>query len=397
MPVRDGVEITRREFLARASVAGLVAGLPLSLPFPRLPLSWLEQAAKTPLLRIAYLSAPGSGSASVAAARGVDLARDEAGRAAQLLGRGRVEVVHESASITDAAGVVQRLAADGVSVLVVTGNAELTDVIGREAQARGVILLNAGSSDDRLRAACRRGTFHLQASTAMYLDAMVAGLPRETGTRWQIVASDGAVAARARRTIESSGRSVVDSGAEVICVLMDGREPSMQELRSSSPTARVVGVPVEAMDQPPAATIPVIWPVLWHSRLTRFGGEQLNQRFERRYNAPLSSAAWLGWMAVKIAWESSLGAAGDDLPLADRLTDERARFDGHKGAPLTFRKWDHQLRQPIYLVRADWNGLTPLAEVPGLEGGGGGEGDESFRALLDQVGDAQAEASCETA
>jgi hypothetical protein len=30
------------------------------------------------------------------------------------------------------------------------------------------------------------------------------------------------------------------------------------------------------------------------------------------------------------------------------LERETTRFDGHKGQPLSFRRWDHQLRQPLY-------------------------------------------------
>ena len=47
-------------------------------------------------------------------------------------------------------------------------------------------------------------------------------------------------------------------------------------------------------------------------------------------------------------------------------------FDGHKGRPLTFRKQDHQLRQPMYLAQArtatpgesDASRVEVIAEVP---------------------------------
>lgn len=81
----------------------------------------------------------------------------------------------------------------------------------------------------------------------------------------------------------------------------------------------------------------------WHPDLFRFGAEQLNQRFTRRFGVPMDEAAWRGWMAVKIAAEAALRGSGDLMSL---------RFDGHKGEPLAFGE-DHFLEQPVYLVGAD--------------------------------------------
>jgi hypothetical protein len=90
----------------------------------------------------------------------------------------------------------------------------------------------------------------------------------------------------------------------------------------------------------------------WHPSLTKFGAEQLNQRFETRFGAPMDERAWAAWAAVKAAAEAALRNS----------TLERLRFDGHKGAQLSFRPEDHTLRQPLYVVAGD----KVLGEV-GLE------------------------------
>lgn len=109
-------------------------------------------------------------------------------------------------------------------------------------------------------------------------------------------------------------------------------------------------------------------PLLWHSSLERFGAAQLNDRFRARYDAPMDSRSWAGWMAVKIAWEAAarLASPTPDAML-EQLTAERTRFDGHKGRPLSFRAWDNQLRQPLY-VRPAADG--EIVEVPPLVRGG---------------------------
>ena len=93
---------------------------------------------------------------------------------------------------------------------------------------------------------------------------------------------------------------------------------------------------------------------LWHPSLERFGGEQLNQRYQRRFGEPMDSDAWAGWVAVKIAAESSLRArATTPAAVAGALTDSNVQFDGHKGHPLTFHPASHELLQPLYIVDAD--------------------------------------------
>jgi hypothetical protein len=64
----------------------------------------------------------------------------------------------------------------------------------------------------------------------------------------------------------------------------------------------------------------------------------------------MTEAGWASWAAVKLVGEAVVrtGAAG---PAGVRAFLELAPpFDGHKGTALTFRRWDHQLRQPLYVI-----------------------------------------------
>ena len=103
---------------------------------------------------------------------------------------------------------------------------------------------------------------------------------------------------------------------------------------------------------------------LWHPALRRFGAAQLNARYRARFDAPMDSPAWAGWMAVKLLWESAsrLDAARGDT-LAAWLLSPRARFDGHKGRALSFDAATHELRQPLYIVRAGAAGEPEIEEI----------------------------------
>ncbi|HYR08344.1 MAG TPA: ABC transporter substrate-binding protein [Longimicrobium sp.] len=131
--------------------------------------------------------------------------------------------------------------------------------------------------------------------------------------------------------------------------------------------------------------------VLWHPSLERFGAAQLNDRFRVRFGGEMDSGAWAGWMAVKVLWEASLRARTTEAEgLRAYLERDATQFDGHKGWPLSFRPWDHQLRQPLYLVAPADGGTRVVGEVPARR-----SGDEApSRELLDRLGTDASTSTC---
>jgi hypothetical protein len=110
--------------------------------------------------------------------------------------------------------------------------------------------------------------------------------------------------------------------------------------------------------------------VAWHPRLTRFGAEQLNDRFRHRFASEMSEAAWFGWMAAKVAWEAAVRAGsvrGNDL--ASALARPGLGFDGHKGRALRFNALDGQLYYPLYTV-PDLREVAPPVPPPAAHGRG---------------------------
>jgi ABC-type branched-subunit amino acid transport system substrate-binding protein len=117
--------------------------------------------------------------------------------------------------------------------------------------------------------------------------------------------------------------------------------------------------------------------VAWDASLVRFGADTLNQRFHTRYGQAMSGESWTGWLAVKMLWESALRAkTAEPSALAALLTRDATRFDGHKGRALTFRAWDHQLRQPVYVLTGN-----STIEIPAASNAG-----PSSALVLDELG-----------
>jgi hypothetical protein len=116
---------------------------------------------------------------------------------------------------------------------------------------------------------------------------------------------------------------------------------------------------------------------LWSSLLERYGAAQLNDRFAGATHLSMNGSAWAGWFAVKVVWESMLQMKGKGAGgLREYLLKPATHFDGHKGAPLSFRESDHQLRQPLYAITTD----KPPQDVPDVARATG-----SMRDVLDSI------------
>ena len=103
---------------------------------------------------------------------------------------------------------------------------------------------------------------------------------------------------------------------------------------------------------------------LWHWTLDRFGAEQLNQRYARRFGERMDSPAWAGWAAVKIALDLALHAhAAGAARLRRQLDVPRQQFDGQKGRPLYFAPGTRRLVQPLYRVAGSGDAARVVAEV----------------------------------
>ena len=129
---------------------------------------------------------------------------------------------------------------------------------------------------------------------------------------------------------------------------------------------------------------------LWNPSLEKYGASQLNDRFKAAEGAPMTPASWAGWFAIKVIWESLLRAnESDPQSLAYYMSSDSAQYDGHKGAPLSFRKWDRQLRQPLYAVDKTKRGPQSIRDIPDTA-----RSQMPARELLDTIGDDASKTRC---
>jgi ABC transporter substrate binding protein (PQQ-dependent alcohol dehydrogenase system) len=294
------------------------------------------------------------------------------------------EIVPEDGDIT--AGL-RELAAKGVR-LVVTDLAapELVSVAG-VPQAAGVTFFDAGSADDRLRGEdCRANILHLLPSRAMLADALVQYL---VAKRWQnllLVVGHGdgdhefagdirhaALKFQARIVQEKPwtfvpGARRTDTGhfaiqAEVarftqgisydVLVVADEEDEFGDDL------------PYRTFDPRPVAGTQGLIPTAWARPHEQWGATQLQDRFLRQSKRWMTDRDYAAWMAVRAIGEAATRSkSADPAAIVAFMRGDRFELAAYKGARLSFRSWDGQLRQPVLL--ADARSLVSVSPQPGF-------------------------------
>ena len=103
----------------------------------------------------------------------------------------------------------------------------------------------------------------------------------------------------------------------------------------------------------------------WHPQWDLNGGPQLSRRFVRAAHRSMTGQDWAAWAAVKsivgVLTTQPKAALPEQLQL---LRKGEVFVDGFKGPRLSYRAWDGQLRQPVFLAHAD--GVAAVAPFEGV-------------------------------
>lgn len=285
--------------------------------------------------------------------------------------------------------------------------------LSRIADERNLVFFNIAASDEALRGRlCSPSTFHVEASTSMYADAALLWFAERGLNDWYLVheaTEEGETFSEyVRMTLAAEipdsrvlGTSAVEPGQL-------GYRSEIRAIRDAAPDvvllhvgaadliafygqfegqvigATVTNVPsVQAQTReflyrlgqtaPTSATAPR--PMLWEAGLVEGDAGSINEAYRSRTGELMEASAWAAYAAILLTFEAaSAGAAADTGSLIEFLTNTNMTFDLGKGVGLSFRHWDHQLRQPLYMVQvnpdAPWgrraSSRLEIAEVLGV-------------------------------
>ena len=345
------------------------------------------------------------------------------------------DVVTAEANGADVVAAAERLVAeDKVFALAGGFTGEEASLLSAWSAEHGLPFVNLLASDDALRnQSCAATSFHVAPSAAMYLDSLAGWYVRAGFRNWFVVQADSTQstshAERLSRALNDRHfgarevghavvppgavmpQSVVDeirgSGADVVVLLVDAADQlaDLAALDAAGLDLMVTGFPyAEAQTRDFFARSRAAAPTLgigmrataWEPTLDAYGARELNARYMDRWEEPMEAGAWATYQGVKVLFEAAMfGGSTDSADVLGYLSAPTSVFDVWKGIGTSFRPWDHQLRQPLYLTQIDGAATEPklmgqlVGELPAIYMPGT---DPVER--LDQMGDLEAQSEC---
>ncbi|MBB5045589.1 ABC transporter substrate binding protein (PQQ-dependent alcohol dehydrogenase system) [Rhodopseudomonas rhenobacensis] len=239
---------------------------------------------------------------------------------------------------------------------------------------RGVMLLNAGAIDDRLREQdCRGNVLHTAPTRSMLADGLAQYLVWKQWKRWLLVVGshdeDKAFGDALRRAATRFGAKIVqervfedtggarrtDSGVTLI-------QRQMPVFTQSAPAYDVLVaadesevfanyLPYRTWDPRPVAGSAGLKPVSWDAAQDQWGAVQMQNRFMKLNARRMSARDMQAWIAARMIGEAaSRGNSAEPKALRAVLHGPDFAIAAFKGQRLSLRDWNGQLRQPILLV-----------------------------------------------
>lgn len=368
-----------------------------------------------------------------AASQGAEMAADEFEFNADMLGIDFGVLTQAASGAEAVVAAAAALQADGAYGIVGGFVAAEAAALAEWSARTGVPFLNVGASADALRGElCQPTVFHIEPSAAMYLDSMAGWYVRSGLRDWYFLHGDDDESRQQLERVNATlrerhfgaravGEAVVAEGTDlaavaervkraradlVVLLLPAARQlEALSALEQHGVEAMVTGFPYpEAQTRTFYDASRGAAPTLgaghrisaWEATLDAYGARELNARYRMTYGEPMDAPAWAVYQGVKIFYEAAFfgGSTSADDVLA-YLASPNAVFDVWKGIGTSFRPWDGQMRQSIYLVKVDATSETPftfaslVGELPAIYMPG-----TEVVERLDQIGDLQGAGGC---
>ena len=95
----------------------------------------------------------------------------------------------------------------------------------------------------------------------------------------------------------------------------------------------------------------VLKPTSWHFAHEQWGANQMQSRFLKNSKRLMTNIDYNSWVGVRIFGEAITRSKSlDSQEILTQIMDEKFKVAAYKGKPVSFRKWNGQLRQPVLLV-----------------------------------------------
>ena len=371
-----------RLLLAALTMVAAVPTVDVYADEQTLQIGWLSQPVKR-TLPLSYLDHPPEDEGIAGARLGIadnNTTGHFTGQSFGLVER----VVAEDGDVVTA---FRDLAARGISLVVADFAAAELLSIATLPEAAPATIFDTAAPDDRLRGEdCRGNLLHLLPSRAMLADALVQYLVAKRWSNLLLVAGRGdgdqEFAADFRHAAQKFQAHIV---TEKPWTFVPGaRRTDTGHFAIQAEVARFTqGISYDVLavadeedefgdylsyrtfDPRPVAGTQGLVPSAWARPHEQWGATQLQDRFLHQAKRWMTDRDYAAWMAVRAIGEAATRSkSSDPATISAYLRGDRFELAAYKGARLSFRSWDGQLRQPILL--ADARSLVSVSPQPGF-------------------------------
>jgi ABC transporter substrate binding protein (PQQ-dependent alcohol dehydrogenase system) len=273
----------------------------------------------------------------------------------------------------DPAAALQKLVAQGVTLVLADLPAADLLKIADADRGKDALIFNTSAADDSLREEnCRANVIHTAPSYSMLADGLAQYLVWKRWSRWFLIKgshdADELFAAAIRHAAKKFGAKIVeertfqdtgggrrsDSGSvqtqRLVPVATQNAPPYDVLVTADESEVFAEYLPYRTYDARPVVGSAGLVPTSWDATHEQWGAQQLQNRFvklaHRRMNARDNNA----WVAMRMIGEAvSRIKSKDHMAIREFLARPDSTFGAFKGAPLSLRAWNQQLRQPILL------------------------------------------------
>jgi ABC transporter substrate binding protein (PQQ-dependent alcohol dehydrogenase system) len=283
---------------------------------------------------------------------------------------------------SDVAEIFSKKIAKKYAFVVTNLSPDATNKAADLDAAKETLLFDASTTDDALRnKACRANVLHLLPSRAMRADALAQYIMKKRWTKWFLVIGnteeDRFYAEAIKRSAKKFNMKIVQE--KTWGHTYDARRTAQSDVAVFTQIDEDYDVLVvadeqgqfgEYLDYRTWVPRPVIGTqglvaTSWHRAHEQWGATQIQNRFKERAGRWMEEQDYGAYLAVRAIGEAATRTKSNELkPIKDYLLSDQFALQGYKGTSLSFRSWDHQLRQPVLLAAP--RSLVAVAPIEGF-------------------------------
>jgi ABC transporter substrate binding protein (PQQ-dependent alcohol dehydrogenase system) len=304
---------------------------------------------------------------------GAEAGLDDNNVAGEFLGQNFSLAAHRLKPGENPAQALAELEAKGAKFVLADLPAESLIKAADSAAGAKTLLFNIGAPDEFLREAdCRANVIHVAPSRAMLADGVAQYLLWKQWRKWLLVVGSheedrlwaealkrsatrfGGKIVEERMFADAGGARRADSGVALVQKQIPAftqNAPAHDVMVAADESAVFAEhLPYRTWDPRPVAGSAGLVPAAWDASYEGAGATQLQQRFERKFQRPMTALDMNGWTAARMIGEAAAHEAAAEAATARAyFLSKDFALAAFKGQKLTLRDWNLQLRQPVLL------------------------------------------------